>query len=178
MQNLARIRRVSRAMTHLCTASLVAIPVTLALVWANFDLFLAPQLANLPIAADGPPGWSLVVGYLVSLTAALAIMYGLWRLRRLFALYATGQIFTLENASCLRGFAWALVVTGAVKPVAGTVLSVVLTIGNPPGQRALAISFGSNEISVIFLGGVLLVTLSALALTSLRSPVASLETSE
>ena len=157
--DLHRIRRVSRAMMHICTASFVLIPAVLALAWANFDLILrhAPPVAGLRLPAGGPGALSLVLGFLVSLVASGILLFGLWRLRRLFHLYSDGRIFTAENAHCLRSFAWALVVFAVTKPLFGALLSVVVTWRNPPGQRALALSFGSNEFGVAFVGVLLLV---------------------
>ncbi len=157
--NLHRIRRVSRAMMHLCAAPFVLVPAVLAFAWTNFDLVLrhAPPAAGLHLPADGPGVFSLVLGFLVSLAAAGILLFGLWRLRRLFQLYSEGHIFTAENALCLRSFAWTLVVFALTKPLFGAVLSVVVTWRNPPGQRALAISFGSNEVGVAFVGVLLLV---------------------
>ncbi len=157
--NLYRIRRVSRAMMHLCSASFVLIPAVLALAWANFDLILrnAPGVAGLPVRNGGPGGLSLVLGFAISLAASGIILFGLWRLRRLFELYSHGRIFTAENAYCLRSFAWALVIFAVTKPLFGAALSVALTFRNPPGERALAISLGSNEFGVAFVGVLLLV---------------------
>ena len=45
----------------------------------------------------------------------------------------------------------------ASSPIIGGLLSVVLTMGNPPGERALVLSFSSNELALLFLGGCLLV---------------------
>ncbi len=156
--NLQRIRRVSRAMMHLCSASFVLIPAALAFGWANFELLRhAPPLAGLQIDGSGPSGWFLVFGYAVSLAASAILLFGLWRLRRLFQLYSDGRIFTVENARCLSSFAWTLVVFAMTKPLFGAALSVLVTWHNPPGQRALAISFGSGEIGVAFVGVLLLV---------------------
>ena len=156
--NLRRIRRVSRTMMYLCSASFVLIPVALALAWANFELLRnVPPLGGLYIAESGPGALSLLSGFLVSLIASGILLFGLWRLRRLFQLYSDGRIFTAENARCLTSFAWALVVFALTKPLFGALLSVLVTWHNPPGQRALAISFGSNEIGVAFVGVLLLV---------------------
>lgn len=91
------------------------------------------------------------------MAASGIVLFGLWRLRRLFELYSVGQIFTVENARCLSSFAWALVVFAATRPLFGAVLSVVLTWRNAPGQRELAISLGSNEVGVAFVGALLLI---------------------
>ena len=157
--NLSRIRRVSRLMQRICTLILIAVPLILALVWSNFESLapLSEAFDKMPIQPDKLTWLTLLLGFLISLAGAAIVLYGVARLRRLFMLYGEGQVFTLETARCIRGFALAIMLYAVSSPVIGGLLSVVLTMGNPPGERALVISFSSNELALLFLGGCLLV---------------------
>lgn len=157
--NLSRIRRVSRIMQMICTTILVVVPVGLALIWSNFEALapLSETLSDIPVQPAHLTWVNLLLGFLVSLVGAAIVLYGVSRLRRLFALYGEGRVFTHESARCIRGFALAIMLYAAVSPLIGGVLSVVLTMGNPPGERVLTISMSSNELALLFLGACLLV---------------------
>lgn len=159
MSRSERVRRVSRLMRLLCGLAMVAIPLGLAGLWASFDLWAAghPELAHLGPLVRPMPAPLLLAGFLVSMIPGAVVLFALWRLRRLFGLYAGGAIFTAGNVRCLRDFALAVMVLALAKPLAGALLSVLLTLANPPGQRHLAIQFGSSELTTLFVGGVFLV---------------------
>lgn len=158
-EDIPRIQRVSRLMRTVCTSTIVAIPLVLAATWTNFEA-LAPifqSLGGIPYQPANLTWVNLLSGFVVSLLLAGVVLYGLHRLRRLFDLYARGHVFTSENAGCLRGFALSVILYAALSPPVGALLSVILTIGNPPGQRMLMVTLTSTELALIFLGAVLLV---------------------
>jgi len=159
MSNLSRIQRISRLMQRLCTAAAVLIPLTVAGMWATYELWgpSHPDLAQIP---GLPATLTLPVrllACLVGLAQAAIAVFAVWRLRRLFGLYADGLIFTADNTRCLRHFAAAILAFAIAKPVTGALLSVVLTMNNPPGQRQITVSLGSSELATLFIGGVFLI---------------------
>ena len=158
MTRSERVRRVSRLMRLICTLAIFVIPLGLAGLWATFDLWAAshPELMHLGKLARPMPAPILLSGFLISMIPGSIALFAVWRLRRLFGLYAGGEIFTAGNVRCLRDFALAVMGLALAKPVTGALLSVVLTLANPPGQRQLAIQFGSSEVTTLFVGGVFL----------------------
>ena len=159
MTNLARIQRISRFMRIGCTVLALAIPIGLAAMWSNFELWAAthPELANLQPLPSPMPARTLALGFLIAMIPGGIAVYAVWRLRSLFGLYAKGLIFTAESSRCLHAFALAVLLTALAKPISGALMSVALTWGNPPGERMLSISFGSSEITTIFVGCVFLI---------------------
>ena len=157
MSNLHRIRRLSRVMRAACTAGMVAVPGAVALSWLAFDGWrsAAPAL-NVPVP-DSLPLPALSIGLVVALIPAMVAVVALGRLRRLFGLYGSGRIFDLDAVTCLRQFAWAVLAMAVLQPFVGALLSVIITLDNPPGQRALALSFGSGEVGTALLGGLMVV---------------------
>ena len=158
--NFARIQRLSRRLQFVCTVALLLPPIILALYWAFYN--------DLPPAAQAHHRVGiLVVGVLQPAVRALAwavcllpagvTMYGLWLLRRLFVFYERGQIFEIENVRCFRGLGRVLLAQAAANVLAVPLLAVVLSSGNPPGQKQLAFSFGSGELMILLLGCVVLV---------------------
>lgn len=159
MRDLARVQHVSRIMRLLCTVAIVALPVGLALMWLYFDTVRDgwPAVNVVPNLPPRLPIAERAAGFAITMIPAGMVVYGLLRLRALFGLYARGEVFHPAAARCLRGFAWALVLVGASNPLTGALLSVALTLGNPPGERTLSISLGSDDLGTVFLGGLLLV---------------------
>ena len=159
MKNLARIQRISRIMRHACTLMAVAIPIVLAVMWATFESWAPthPELINIRPLPSSVPATTLVLGFLISMIPGGLTIYAVWRLRTLFGLYAQGMIFTAANIRCLRSFALAVLGFALAKLISGSLMSVALTINNPPGERMLSVSFGSSEVTTLFIGCVFLV---------------------
>jgi len=87
------------------------------------------------------------------------IIYGIVKLRRLFSLYENGIIFSKDNVGCFLGMGWALIVLVVAETVSTSILSVVLTFANPPGQRMLTVGFSSGDFTTLCSGlAVLLVS--------------------
>lgn len=159
MSNLNRIRRAGRVMSGLCSAIIVALPLGLAFIWTNLEA-LGPEMIGLSVPEvrfETLTTGTLVLGFVVSMIPALVLIYGLIQLRRLFGLYGQGLIFSQRHAIYLRRFALASILSVAVQVVASSLVSVLLTINNPPGSRYLTISITSDQLGTVFLGSVLLV---------------------
>lgn len=159
MRNIDRIQRISRLMRLFCTIMIPAIPLTLALMWFNFELWgrTHPEIVGFGPLPQPMPALSLILGFVVSMIPGGLAVYAVMQLRQLFDYYARGLIFTAGNTRCLRGFALATLGFALAKMVSGALMSVVLTMTNPPGQRMLAVSFGSSELTTLFVGCVFLI---------------------
>ena len=55
------------------------------------------------------------------------------------------------------------------RPLTGALVSIVITINNPPGQRTVAFSLGTDEISGVFVA--LLIMLLSLLMAESKSSV-------
>ncbi|WP_282605873.1 DUF2975 domain-containing protein [Pelagibius sp. Alg239-R121] len=159
MSNLNRIQRAGRVMSGLCLLIIFALPLILALVWTNLEHLGPEVLAQLPsqvrFEALGPG--TLLLGFAINLLPVIVLIYGLIQLRRLFTSYSQGIIFSSEQAGRLRKFALASILSVCVQILSNSLLSVVLTFNNPPGNRQLAVSLSSDQLGTIFLGAVFLV---------------------
>ena len=157
MSNRHRIRSVSTVLFWACNAYLVAAPLLLIVVWLNFET-LRPQweaVSNLPIQIVYLGFWNKLLGAVISAIPVGLLMYGVWQLRKLFAQFRQGQLFSESGASHLHAFAFMLLLSMLLTPVVGGLLSVVLTMSNPPGERALVLSLGSDNFEQLFLAGTL-----------------------
>lgn len=157
MNNSERIHRVSTVLKWACNAYLLLAPLLLAALWLNFER-LGPQwqtLAQLPIQPQYVGVVNKLLGAAITAVPLALLMYGVWHLRQLFEQFRQGQLFSATGAGHLHVFAWMLLVTLILAPVVSALLSVVLTMNNPPGERALVISFGSNDLGQLFIAGAL-----------------------
>lgn len=157
MTNSDRIRRVSAVLSLACSAYLLLAPLMLLVVWFNFEQ-LGPEwetLAQLPIQPQYVGWWNKLLGGLITAVPLVLMMVGVWHLRRLFEQFRQGHLFSADGADHLHVFAKMLLVTVLLAPFVSVLLGVVLTMSNPPGERAIVVSFGSNDLGQLFIAGAL-----------------------
>jgi hypothetical protein len=152
---LQRIRRLSRAMVRACWALMLVLPVALAVYWAVAS---APELAvrgNLPAGAIQQPlqSWQRLACAAAMAVPLALLLTGLWHARQCFAQFAAGQVFTDQATRHLRRLAGWVAAAALAAMVAGAVVSVLLTLGNAPGTRQLAVGIGSDHVLTLFFAG-------------------------
>ncbi|NMC51032.1 MAG: DUF2975 domain-containing protein [Desulfovibrio sp.] len=158
MDNLGRIRSVSRTFRTLCTALMVLLPLGLAVYWFFLNDLPKSMLEPLPAAPSVALGPGLrLLGFLATMIPCGVLLYAVWRLRRLFSLYMAGRIFGPENVACYRGLGKALLLWAGASFVQTPLLSIIATLPNPPGTRLLMLGVGSGELGFLFLGSLVLV---------------------
>lgn len=141
--------------------------VAVIFVVANAVLWLVPEFANDAARAQSGLGAAMTIALTTQarLLALLAstlhlgfLVFALWTVARLFRAFSSGAIFVPETGTLLRRIGVYLLLFAALAPVFRTLIGVIVTLANAPGQRALSISFGSQEL-VIGLIAALLVML-------------------
>lgn len=158
MNKLSKIQRLSAAMAIFCLVLLIALPICMALFWLNFDKNISGLPAAQPsifLSEQYIQAYQVVLAAAISMVALLVPLYGIWHLRKLFGLFRTGIFFSENAVRHMYVFGLTLFIGALLKPLLGAVLSVVLTIENPPGLKSLAIQFGSNELFQILMAGTL-----------------------
>ena len=77
---------------------------------------------------------------------------------RLFQAYARGELFTAANARHIKLAGLWLLLRQLADPLYGALLSALLTLNAPPGQRMISLGFGSlNLLGALAGAGILLV---------------------
>jgi hypothetical protein len=154
--DLKRLQRTSQFLTLICWVLIIALPPLFAWFWAVATPAQLAGRVNLP--ADTVQGalmvWQRVVGGLISAVPLGLLLAGLWHARKSLALFATGQIFTLQTAFALRRFASFATASFASSFVASTALSTLLTINNMPGTRQIAIGVSTEQVIALFFAGI------------------------
>jgi len=156
---IVRLARRMRALSALALAGWVGL-----LLWLAAMLVLDPAAfdnlatADLPRGMTAPAfGWGTRLALFanaVVITAASALV--LWQGVRLFNDLAKGQVFGETTARHIRMMGFAFLISAGTSILGKTVMILLVTLGNPPGQRQLAISIGSAEILAVIVAGLLL----------------------
>jgi Protein of unknown function (DUF2975) len=114
------------------------------------------QMTALPDGAGRPTALTPWFGMLATLLPAGLGLAALWQLWRLFGAFATGRALTHTAQQHLRRFAVVLLMLAVCAPIYRAAMSVVFSLGNPPGQRQLIVGLSSHDYLQVLLALVLL----------------------
>jgi hypothetical protein len=159
MDNSQRITTASRRLKKVCSGLIIFLPLINAVFWVFFNPLRAigfPVSLPIPVNYD-LPGLTRFLAFLVELIPLSAVVYGLLKLRALFMLYQNGMIFTAKNVSCFRSLGRTLIAWMICDVIRNALLSVVLTMNNPPGQKIFTVGLNSADFTGIFVGIVIII---------------------
>ncbi len=165
MPNSSRIQRVSRIMQGICTFLIWVLPVYVIGVWFIFDEALLQHITKLGHVEPHLTIFSIttfsittrILGCLVSMVPMAISIFGLFHLGHLFRLFGQGEIFGSENVHELLIVTRSLFAYGIATPIIGAVLSVIVTMNNPPGEKQLAFGIGTDDLTIFFIATVSLI---------------------
>ncbi len=158
--SLGRLVRIVRALCVLGVLTLVAVPIWFWLSPDNVLAFGAQMAGSHAIVVDDR---ARTLGALVSLLPVSVGLYALWQLWRLFAEYGAGRALGRAALARLKRFAWTLLALALLAPLVRAAMSVVLTMGNPPGQRQLVIGLSWDDYLAVLLAVVLIAIATVMA---------------
>ncbi|MCG6205487.1 DUF2975 domain-containing protein [Rhodopseudomonas sp. HC1] len=150
--------RLSRAMQWVTTGGIVLI---VGLLGASFIFqswtrnLLLTKLGDVGARLPLDAGNQALAAIIIAVPVAV-LVWGLLNVRALFGDFARGRVFTAATATHLQRFGIAVAAQGALGPVTATALALVLSLGNPPDQRMLVLTFSSNDYISVIVGGVLI----------------------
>ena len=153
-QRLRGLSNGVQALSAIGAALLAAVPLLLAFapLWWVAMLLGGPNEGSvmnlLETDLTGAVRTRLVAVMLIPVLASLAVLWQVWRL---FGEYRRGRVFSAASLAHLRRFSWALVGLALVQPLARVLMSVAISLDNPPGHRHLVISFSSNDFALLLL---------------------------
>ncbi|KPF95789.1 hypothetical protein IP86_18055 [Rhodopseudomonas sp. AAP120] len=154
----AKLVRLSRAMQWVTTVGIVLI---VALIGAAFLVpswtrnLLLTKLGDIGTRLPLDAGNQALAAVIIAVPVAV-MLWGLINVRALFGEFARGQVFTATAGTYLQRFGIAVLAQGALGPITATALALALSLGNPPGQRLLVLTFSSNDYVSVIVGGVLI----------------------
>ncbi len=166
----AEFQRIRRQSNVLAWCSLcVAIVLPLGIVWGWIEASSA-TLANHAGLPESPlyamsllQFWQRVAGIGLSMVPAGFMVFALLRVRRCFLLFATGRFFEGDTVRALSEFAAGIFWATVSGLLVSSLLSVLLTLGNPSGYRHVAVAFGAGQIFALLLSGLVWLIASVMA---------------
>ncbi|MFA5902142.1 MAG: DUF2975 domain-containing protein [Hyphomicrobium sp.] len=132
--------------------------IALAWVWLTpswVEAYVVPHLAlrGVPVAFDLT---TRLMAFAASMIPMAVLLYLLHQAYALFDAFRIGNVFTTEAPIRLRRIGSCIVALAILRPLTATLLGLILTWSNPPGQRILALSLGIDDYMIAALGGLVL----------------------
>jgi Protein of unknown function (DUF2975) len=94
----------------------------------------------------------LIVTAVVAALPALTFLLCLFQAWKLFGLARKGQLYTAAGQALLGRLGRLAIAAASVGFVMRTVVALLLSSANPPGQKMLVIGFGSGEMTGLLVG--------------------------
>lgn len=159
MTTLSQTRRIARPLSYVTTVALLTYPfaiLVMALSGSFNDAYMRDAYDMIRIPADlSPLAWGAVYGIAagsIALTCA-----ALWNMRALLVLYATGDVLGAETALRIRRIGNLLLALAIYGVAAHTLTVLVLTWGNPVGERSLSVAFSNTDLFLFIASGLMAV---------------------
>jgi hypothetical protein len=149
--DIQKIRSVSKKLSFFCLCMLIALPLVVPLVWQG-DVASLAQRANIAPATIQNPieNWQRVVGVLLTEIPVLFMCIALWQVRKCLQGFANGEVFTIDAVLHLKLFSVWMMRSALAALIVGALLSSLLTLGNAPGSRHLAIGVSTEQVLLLF----------------------------
>jgi hypothetical protein len=161
MNNVSRIKKLSKNFHLLITVLLVVIPFYYIIYWAFINYFPETLVTvNVDSTQLIPNPLSIqlqLIGFVISLFPLSALIYGLLNIRKLFSFYQEGVIFSFEHVNIFKKISKALIWWVFFSILYQSAKSILFSIGNPPGQRTVSVTFSSPEITILVIAGIVFV---------------------
>lgn len=158
---MRKIQRVSKGMVYALTLAMI----TLAVILAGFTLYpdipIQHLLNTYSLSPALPPlsAWQFGALAAVALITTLPLLFALWKLQKMFLLFAAGEVFSTTATRHLYGAAKAMVIWGLVATCSTTLAVLILTANAPAGAHVLVVNISSAELASI-LGGIIFAIMS------------------
>ena len=166
---LDRLKRLSRILYGFSIALITVLAVAGAVLTAMTIADVGVLTRAFPDVVRDPATVSMtarIVSLALGWIAIGLMIHALRCLMRMFSLTGQGRILSHEAASWMRRAGITLFVLAIYATVSRTLTILLLSMGNPPGERQLAIGIEGTQFFSIFLAGVFLLVAHALVLGS------------
>ncbi len=157
MENVLKIKRISKKFYLLFSFMLFIIPLCYILYWV-FINHLPNSLIEInnrsfPLTPHKLSSGLQIFGLVASLFPLLAITYGILNIRKIFSFYKEGVIFSFEHVRLFRNIAKALVFWVFSSMLYESAKSVIFSADNPGGMF-LNVGLSSAETAILMVAGI------------------------
>ena len=150
------IQRVSRRFRYLFRGMAITAPLLTLAYWLCFNQLPEGFLPLQPYEMAGLSWSSAMLALLASLLPLGVAIFALLTLSSLFLLYEKGVYFSMNNVALFKRLGVALLLWVPASFLYNSLLSIIVTIGNPPGERLLVAAFGYGEFAMLLMGGIVI----------------------
>jgi hypothetical protein len=149
--NLARLERISRYGGWVCLLGILLV--------GGYSMFLVAQPAEaIAVLQRGIPGIvtlpndnMLLLAGLVALLPALVFIYAMWRAYLLFGLIGSGLFLSETSQRLMVQLGRLAIVLAVLGLTTHSLVALLMTSANPPGQKILLIEIDSGTISSLII---------------------------
>ena len=159
LQRAKKIQRLSRILRYTMFGAFIILPLFAAGFWMTDGYSgIAPWLSSrwLPVLdnVEVPPFNELdntikFLAFLVNMIPISIHMLVLFFLALLFMQYEQLQIFSEKSVKTIRKVGYTLLLGQCLHPIYLGLLSLVLTISNPPGHRTITVGLGNDQLTLV-----------------------------
>ena len=166
-EKLEKLVTLSTYMRWFCVALMVLVIIAGAAVmllgaltgasWFFDQLASWNQTSGVPFA---PETVGIGTRLLIVAVNAITIYFtcrGLWFLMQLFSAFSDHEVLSVRTSQLLRRAGSSFLIVAIYGVLARTISILLLTMGNPAGQKQLSIGLGSEQFFAILLAGTLFV---------------------
>ncbi len=156
-KNKEIIRESSRKIILVLKVCCGFIPLAVCLIWLFINHLpgpiqqeILPEFVRLPL-----PVSTRLAGFVITMVPAGITIFGIIKLIGLFRMYQEGQIFQSENVTCLQALSRTLILFCVANIITDSLLSVILTLHHPQGERMISIGLEGQDVSLLIVGYIL-----------------------
>lgn len=158
MDNIIRIKRVSRRFRWIFSSLVIGIPIFDSLFWLMYNHLPASGAFILTSQqAAALDSTTLFLLFVVSLIPVSVATYGMFILSQLFRLYERGIVFSAENVKLYRRLGFVIIGWVVAIFVHIPLSSIIETMNNAPGERNITLGFEIVDSFTILVGMVVIV---------------------
>ncbi len=155
--NSEQIRAMSGRFRQLFLLCFWLLPIASLAYWMSLNHLPQGFTNELPVQWSHPLSFTtLLASFVVSCLPLSAVLVALHTLAKLCRLYEQGVFFVSSNASCYRTLGWCLILGVLANGIFVILLSVVLSLNNPQGERFLVMEFGVHDVVLLVIGCVVI----------------------
>jgi Protein of unknown function (DUF2975) len=146
------ITRIARWAEWASLAGIALIVGSFGYLWLDSSRLLNHLMRGMPEIIKPPSSAPLYLAGIAAMIPALMLIIALWQVRILFRLYRIRQIFAPDIPVILVRLGMLAISAAAASIIVRTIITLLLTLGNPPGYRHIAVGFGSEEVLALIAG--------------------------
>jgi hypothetical protein len=152
-----RIGRLARIAEAIAMAAIIGVLLYVVYVAVFPAELRAMMLLGIPSPITEPPVWAFGLASLLTAIPAGLFVVSMWQVRKLFRYLAQGSFADAGFTTTLRRLGWLAVCGGVVGFAVRTLVPLLMTVANPPGQKMLIIEFNSGQVASLIMGLLFLV---------------------